>query len=217
MLNAVSSPSEAQASSIPFGDLAQGLAILLKTAATELEGDRAVAKASLARARSLVQIAIDRHGDGSHRGTCAGGLTGWQAARLRAFIEERLDRTITIKDLSGVVRRSPAHFSRSFRRSFGQSPHAYLVERRVRRAGDLMIAGDAPLREIALSCGFTDQAHLCRLFRQIVGQSPAAWRRERRESAAGRGRTAEPHGKPAVEDGPIGPRAPQPEPLRSVQ
>jgi AraC-like DNA-binding protein len=45
-----------------------------------------------------------------------------------------------------------------------------------------MLSTDAPLSEIALACGFTDQAHLSNLFRRRVGVSPAIWRREHRDS-----------------------------------
>jgi AraC family transcriptional regulator len=61
----------------------------------------------------------------------------------------------------------------------GESPHAYVVRRRLERACHLMMTSAESLSEIALSVGFSDQAHLCRLFRQAFGQSPASWRRER--------------------------------------
>jgi len=96
---------------------------------------------------------------------------------VRTFIDRNLHRTIHTQDLSAVARRSPAHFSRSFKLTFGEPPHAYVVKRRLEK--HLMITSSASLSEIALSVGFSDQAHLCRLFRQAFGQSPASWRRER--------------------------------------
>ena len=102
-----------------------------------------------------------------------------RSLRVRAYIDSNLHRTIHIRDLSAVARRSPAHFSRKFKLAVGESPHAYVVRRRLERACHLMITSAASLSEIALSVGFSDQAHLCRLFRQAFGQSPANWRRER--------------------------------------
>jgi len=99
--------------------------------------------------------------------------------RVQTYIDSNLHRTIHIRDLSAVARRSPAHFSRKFKLAVGKSPHAYVVRRRLERACHLMITSAEPLSEIALSVGFSDQAHLCRLFRQAFGQSPASWRRER--------------------------------------
>jgi AraC-like DNA-binding protein len=61
------------------------------------------------------------------------------------------------------------------------SPHGYIIRRRVERAQGLMLSTARPLRDIAAECGLADQAHLTRLFRRIVGESPAAWRRARIE------------------------------------
>jgi AraC-like DNA-binding protein len=87
---------------------------------------------------------------------------------------------VLVADLSALVQRSEAHFSRSFRRTFGHSPHAFVVRRRVELAGQHMLQTGAPLSDIALRCGFVDQAHLCKHFRKLTGETPAAWRRARR-------------------------------------
>jgi AraC family transcriptional regulator len=162
---------------LPFGYLASSLAQLLEVVRHELEHDREAAKASLATASTILRYEIERH-SGAKR-IESGGLMGWQIGRVRAFIDENLHRTIHTRDLSAVVRRSPAHFSRSFKLTFGETPHAYVVKRRLEKACYLMVASSASLSEIALSAGFSDQAHLSKLFRQAFGQSPANWRRER--------------------------------------
>jgi AraC-like DNA-binding protein len=162
---------------LQFGYLASSLAQLVDVARRELEHDREAAKASLATVSTILQTEIERQ-SGARRSRTA-GLAGWQIARVRAFIDKNLDRTIHTQDLSVVARRSPAHFSRSFKLTFGEPPHAYVVKRRLEKACHLMITSPASLSEIALSVGFSDQAHLCRLFRQAFGQSPANWRRER--------------------------------------
>lgn len=104
-------------------------------------------------------------------------LLSWQARRVREYIEANLGQRILVSDLSGVIRRTEAHFSRAFKKTFGRSPHAYLMSRRLECAIHLMVTGNTPLSEIALKCGFTDQAHLCKQFRQHRGTTPAAWRR----------------------------------------
>jgi AraC family transcriptional regulator len=157
--------------------LVSSLAQLLEVVRRELEHDREAAKASLATASTILQYEIERH-SGAKR-LESGGLTGWQIARVRAFIDKNLHRTICTRDLSAVARRSPAHFSRSFKLTFGETPHTYVVKRRLEKACLLMMTSSASLSEIALSAGFSDQAHLCKLFRQAFGQSPANWRRER--------------------------------------
>jgi AraC family transcriptional regulator len=161
---------------LPFY-LVSSLAQLLEVVRRELEHDHEAAKASLATASTILQYEIERH-SGAKR-LESGGLTGWQITQVRAFIDKNLHRTICTRDLSAVARRSPAHFSRSFKLTFGEPPHAYVVKRRLEKACYLMVTSSASLSEIALSAGFSDQAHLSKLFRQAFGQSPANWRRER--------------------------------------
>ena len=104
-------------------------------------------------------------------GATRGGLAAWQIFRVRAYIDRNLHHTVHIRDLSAIARRSPAHFSRKFKLAVGDSPHAYVVRKRLERVCHLMITGAASLSEIALRAGFSDQAHLCRLFRRAFGQS----------------------------------------------
>ena len=106
-----------------------------------------------------------------------GGLQAWQARKVRAYIDSHIAGPVLVADLCALVQLSEAHFSRAFRRTFGKSPHAFLIRRRVELAAQYMLQTQAPLSDIALQCGFTDQPHLCKLFRRTVGQSPAAWRR----------------------------------------
>jgi AraC family transcriptional regulator len=160
-----------------FHLVANSLAKLLDTARRELERNQEAAKASLVTALHILQAEIARCS--SANGSTSRGLAAWQITRVRAYIDSNLHRTIHIRDLSAVARRSMAHFSRKFKLAVGESPHAYVVKRRLERACHLMMTSAEPLSEIALSVGFSDQAHLCRLFRQAFGQSPAHWRHER--------------------------------------
>ena len=122
-----STPSEPQ-----FDCLANSLILLLETAKQDLEGNRQTAKALLAKASSILQSEVDRRSGASGAGT--GGLAGWQIARVRAFIDKNLNGAINTKDLSAVARRSTAYFARSFKHSFGESPHAYVIRRRLEKA-----------------------------------------------------------------------------------
>jgi AraC family transcriptional regulator len=158
-------PASSLAADQKFHFVANSLAKLLETARRELERDQEAAKASLVKAE------IERRSGAN--GTTSGGLAAWQMLRVRAYIDSNLHRTIHIRDLSAVARRSPAHFSRKFKLAVGEPPHTYVVRRRLERACHLMMTSAASLSEIALSVGFSDQAHLCRLFRQAFGQSPA--------------------------------------------
>jgi AraC family transcriptional regulator len=109
-----------------------------------------------------------------------GRLLAWQARKVRDYIDSHITGSVLVADLCALFQRSEAHFSRSFKRTFGESPHSFVVRRRVEFAARYMLSTNASLSEIALRCGFTDQAHLCKHFRQAAGQTPAAWRRAQR-------------------------------------
>ena len=106
-----------------------------------------------------------------------GGLATWQARRTLAHIEANLASKMEIDELANVVALSRSHFSRAFKRSLGFSPMEYVVVRRVERAKAMISGTMEPLADVALACGFADQAHLNRRFREIVGISPGRWRR----------------------------------------
>jgi len=164
--------------------LAGTLLALLELAGGEIERDAEKARMILRRASSILRIEVERRDGGGERDGSLGELAGWQVRRVRAYIDEHLSERIHVKDLSAVARRSTAHFCRAFKRTLGETPHNYVTRRRLDRAQRLMLTGDAPLSEIAIVCGFSDQAHFCNRFREATGRSPAAWRRERRENTA---------------------------------
>jgi AraC family transcriptional regulator len=119
-----------------------------------------------------------------------GALRAWQARKVRAYIDSHITAPVLVADLCALARLSEAHFSRVFRRTFGKSPHAFVIRRRVELAAQYMLQTEAPLSDIALRCGFTDQPHLCKHFRQTTGCTPAAWRRaHRREDDGERNRS----------------------------
>jgi AraC-like DNA-binding protein len=104
-------------------------------------------------------------------------LVPWQVRKVREFIDASLDSKIRLHDCATRTRLSTSHFSRVFKATFGTTALTYIHQRRVERAQYLMLTSEQPLSEIALSCGFGNQAHYCRVFRAIVGLSPNVWRR----------------------------------------
>jgi AraC family transcriptional regulator len=106
-----------------------------------------------------------------------GGLAPWQLRRVTQMIDSRIAETIRVGDLAASVCLCPSYFCRAFRQSAGETPHAYVVRRRIAFAMNSMLSTPKTLSEIAIDCGFADQPHLTRMFRRIVGMSPAAWRR----------------------------------------
>jgi AraC-like DNA-binding protein len=108
-----------------------------------------------------------------------GGLAPWQIRRVTTHIEAHLDETIRNVELATLVGLSSFYFCRAFRESFADSPHSYIMRRRMERAQGLMLTTNTPLAQIALSCGIADQAHFNRLFRRFAGETPGTWRRAR--------------------------------------
>jgi AraC family transcriptional regulator len=171
-----SAATDSSPACLGFGYLANSLAQLLETARSELEHDPEAAKASLVAASNLLLAEVERYSSANR--FARGSLAPWQMLRVRTFIDSNLHRTIHIRDLSAVAQRSPAYFARNFKLAIGESPHAYVIRKRLERACHLMVTSAASLSDIAFNAGFSDQSHLCRLFRAAFGQSPASWRRE---------------------------------------
>jgi AraC-like DNA-binding protein len=149
---------------------------LLEAAVGQLHNQVHPAQGSLLEATALLRQQIDPPA-ASEVPDGRGRLLAWQARKVRDYIDSHITGPVLVADLCALVQRSEAHFSRSFKRTFGESPHVFLVRRRVELAAQYMLTTDASLSDIALRCGFTDQAHLCKQFRQAAGQTPAAWRR----------------------------------------
>jgi AraC family transcriptional regulator len=143
-----------------------------------LRDQRSNAAACLQRAKAMLH-GIDGTAPQPAQSAVRQGLAPWQVRRVLAHIEANLSAPIRNKDLASVVRLSRFHFAVAFNNSIGDSPHAYVIRRRVERAQGLMLSTDKSLSDIAAECGMADQAHLTRLFRKIVGESPGVWRRAR--------------------------------------
>ena len=108
----------------------------------------------------------------------SGGLAPWQAKRVAIHVREHIGSRMKTRELAELVKLSLSHFSRSFAVSFRETPAAYVMRQRLRLARQRMLTTDLSLAEVALDCGFYDQAHFSRVFRRIVGISPLAWRRQ---------------------------------------
>ena len=108
-----------------------------------------------------------------------GGLAPWQIRKVASHVETHLDSKLGTADLADLVQLSVFHFCRAFRASLDESPHTYIMRRRIERAQGMMLQTPLSLAQIAIECGLADQAHLNKSFRRFVGQTPGAWRRAR--------------------------------------
>ena len=108
--------------------------------------------------------------------TLPGGPLRPEIALARRIIQDRFAQTISLGALAAEVGLSKFHLLRLFREEVGTTPHAYQLHLRVSRAREMLDA-HVPAAEVALVCGFADQAHFTRAFKRIVGYTPGAFRR----------------------------------------
>jgi AraC-like DNA-binding protein len=98
--------------------------------------------------------------------------------RARDAIDREYAKPLDIPTLARIAYVSEAHFIRTFRATFGETPHRYLQRRRVERAMFLLRETDRSVTEICLDVGFTSLGTFSRTCREIVGESPTTYRVE---------------------------------------
>lgn len=96
-----------------------------------------------------------------------------QLRRLVEFVDANLDGELTLEQLADVAGMSIPHLTTLFRRTMGQSVHAYVMERRVQRARALLLERRMTIAQVALETGFAHQSHLARWMRRLLGVTPS--------------------------------------------
>jgi AraC-like DNA-binding protein len=105
--------------------------------------------------------------------------------RARDLIDRAYHQPLDVPALARAAWMSPAHFSRRFRAAFGETPHRYLMTRRIERAKALLRRGDHSVTEVCMLVGATSLSSFSNRFTELVGESPSAYRaRDHRASAA---------------------------------
>jgi transcriptional regulator GlxA family with amidase domain len=93
------------------------------------------------------------------------------------LIDGRYDQRLDLESLARAANVSPRHFSRCFRSAFGETPHQYLISRRLERARHLLRTTDDSVAEICLAVGFQSVGSFTTTFTRHVGVSPTTYRR----------------------------------------
>lgn len=108
-----------------------------------------------------------------------GRLSQRQMDMTRDYVRDHIGDDLSIVTLSGRVGMSSAYFCKAFSKSFGVTPHRFVLNERVAIARRVLQGPSAPsLASLAHGLGFADQAHFSNVFRKLVGCSPSAYRRE---------------------------------------
>ncbi|MDW5327245.1 AraC family transcriptional regulator [Plantactinospora sp. KLBMP9567] len=98
--------------------------------------------------------------------------------RARDAMDRAYAQPLDVPALARIAYVSEAHFTRTFRATFGETPHRYLQRRRVERAMFLLRETDRSVTDICLAVGFGSLGTFSRTFRDIVGSSPRTYRKE---------------------------------------
>jgi AraC family transcriptional regulator len=107
-----------------------------------------------------------------------GGLSSRRLRLVLDYIEETLGQPIKLRELAALAEISARHFERAFRQSTGTSPHAYVMERRLHVARDLLInQPELPIEQITLRLGFSSSSHFSSAFRRRTGSTPTNFRK----------------------------------------
>jgi AraC-like DNA-binding protein len=105
--------------------------------------------------------------------------------RVRDRIDREYAQPLDVESLARDAHMSAGHFSRQFRRAYGESPYSYLMTRRIERAMELLRRGDVDVLEASLAVGCASLGTFTTRFTELVGTSPGAYRREAGGEAAG--------------------------------
>lgn len=115
---------------------------------------------------------------GSEPAKNRGGLAAWQVRRVAEYMDARLDQRIALAELAAIARLSRFHFCTAFRIATGQTPRAWLTDRRIERAILLLADHSRSITAIALEVGYETPSSFTARFRQRMGITPSSYRRE---------------------------------------
>jgi AraC family transcriptional regulator len=162
-------------SQIPNRNLTQILLDLMRSGSPSL--DNKTAQALIVRAAATIEPKLEFSSSNFASELERGGLAPWQVRKVVYYIHENLERSIQTRQLAEVINLSASYFIRAFKVSFGVVPSLYVTRMRIERAQRLLVETEDPICQIALDCGFADQAHLSKRFREHIQDTPHHWRR----------------------------------------
>jgi AraC family transcriptional regulator len=105
-------------------------------------------------------------------------FTAQQYKTVLDYIAVNYSNNILLEDMAARADLSTSHFSRLFKQTIGQSPYQFLTSYRVEQAKKMLDNPNAVMVDIAINCGFSDQAHFSRVFKKIVGLTPKQYRQK---------------------------------------
>ena len=122
----------------------------------------------------LNRYAVRRYAPVAYRG----GLPGYRLRRVLDYIGHNIAEDLSLGQLAAVVDMSPHYFAELFKKSTGQTPHEYILLRRIERAKNKIANASCSIIEVGIDAGFPNPSHFARVFRKVVGTSPSGFRAE---------------------------------------
>lgn len=99
------------------------------------------------------------------------------------YIEQNYHRNLTVEEIADTCRLNRSYFSKLFKDNMGCPPQEFLIGVRLAKAAELMCSSNAPISEIAVRCGYSNQFHFSRAFKKHYGTPPQKWRAQNKKHA----------------------------------
>jgi len=123
------------------------------------------------------------------RGTSSNGhtLPGSRLRRVAQYIQQNLDKDLSLAELAAVAYMSPYHFARLFKDSTGVPPHRFVVRQRIARARGVLASPELSIAQVSRMVGFRTPSHFATVFRRVLGITPGAYRTAALRASGGDG------------------------------
>ncbi len=150
---------------------------VVRGALLPLRWDEPAERVALCHAgHALVALLAARMTDRLPRALARGGIAAAALRRVAELVEARLADPLAVEDLAAAAGLSAFHFARAFKQATGETPHRFVLRRRLERAKQALACGEPPAR-VAAACGFSSQSHFGARFREATGLTPGSYAR----------------------------------------
>ena len=107
-----------------------------------------------------------------------GGLGSARLRKIEELVDAKMEDDLSLDEMAQSVELSTAHFARMFRKSTGETPHQFVLRRRIERAKAMLRDRATRVLDVAVACGFKTQQHFAQVFRDVCGVSPTEYRQD---------------------------------------
>ena len=105
--------------------------------------------------------------------------------RAIRFIDENFVNELKLDDIAAFVSLSPIYFHHRFRNATGKTPHNYVLEKRIKKAENMLMSANYSISQVAYECGFSSQSYITYAFKKYKGVSPREYAKKVYERYAG--------------------------------